>query len=73
MAIRRNELWLGFFHGGVKVVDIVSGNSRTLKLTNSNRMAITKILADDDGEDVWIASYDHGLFRITAEEDAFLL
>ncbi len=66
IAINRNDLWIGFFQGGVEAVNIASGDSRTIKLSNGNTLAVTKILANDESEDTWIATYDHGLFRITA-------
>lgn len=68
IATRKNELWLGFLQGGVQVIDTRSGTARRPNLNHGNRMAITKILADDNSDDVWIASYDHGLFRITASK-----
>ncbi len=68
IAARENELWLGLLQGGVHVMNINSGDSQNRILTSNNRIAIEKILAPKDSRDVWIASYDDGLFRITASE-----
>jgi ligand-binding sensor domain-containing protein/two-component sensor histidine kinase len=68
IAARGDQLWIGFFQGGVKMLDTVSGASHTVTLGRENTIAVTRILADDDSEDVWIATYDRGLFRWTAEE-----
>ncbi len=62
-----NELWLGFFQSGVRIVDVVTSNYHTPDLNNADKMAITKISAGNDSEGVWIATYENGLFRITAE------
>lgn len=65
---RNNELWLGFLQNGVQVVNGVNGDSWTPNLTSTNEIAITKILAGEQSQDVWIATYNHGLFRVTDKE-----
>ncbi len=69
IAARGSELWLGFLRGGIQVVNTDVGSVRSLNLTNStssNTLAITKLLISNHNQDIWIATYDHGLFRITA-------
>jgi ligand-binding sensor domain-containing protein/two-component sensor histidine kinase len=65
---RNSELWLGFLHGGVQVVNSVNGDSWTPNLSSTNEIAITKILSGEQSQDVWIATYSHGLFRVTDRE-----
>jgi ligand-binding sensor domain-containing protein/two-component sensor histidine kinase len=68
-----SELWLGFLRGGVQVVNVHNGDSQSYNLTNSysiknsNKPATTKILADQSNQNIFIATYDRGLFQITTE------
>jgi ligand-binding sensor domain-containing protein/two-component sensor histidine kinase len=65
ISVVEKELWLGFLRGGVQAF---SPNGQSLKahnLADFNNMAVTKIMADNDN--VWIATYDHGLFRVAGD------
>jgi len=68
IATRKNEFWLGTLQGGIQVVNTKSGSSKTFNLNSSIGIAIANILATDEGQDVWIATYDKGLFRMRAGE-----
>lgn len=68
IAAKRNRLWLGLIRGGVRVVDTFSGRQRTRKISSNGGGEITKIVVTDESEDILIATYDQGLFRITLNE-----
>jgi len=68
IAARRNELWLGVLQGGIHILDTESSNTETSSLNRGNGIAITDIVVTSGGKDVWIATYDKGLFRTRAEE-----
>ncbi len=61
-------MWLGFYNGGVQVIDTITGDSIVPPLPNSDQFLVTKIIASKNTTDIWIATYDHGLFRVTPEE-----
>ena len=63
-----NNMWLGFYNGGVQVIDTSTGDAKTLNLPNIDQFLVTKILASKNTSNIWIATYDHGLFRVTPQE-----
>jgi len=72
IAARGEEIWLGFHHGGVQIVNGTDRSIYTPELPHISELAVTKILITDD-HDAWIATYDHGLFRSSSKKvEAFL-
>ena len=65
IAARKSNLWIGLIRGGVHIIDTISGQQKARNLTNNDSSVITNIIDTIEGEDLLIATYDHGLFRIT--------
>jgi ligand-binding sensor domain-containing protein/two-component sensor histidine kinase len=68
-----DELWLGFLRGGLQVVNVHSGHSQIYDLLDSigikdpNKPSVTKILANQSTQNIFVATYDRGLFQINTE------
>jgi len=62
MAIRNDELWLGFFLGGVQIVDLGDGTTRLPNLPHNAELAVTKIAHLQDGSTL-VGTFNQGLFR----------
>lgn len=60
-----DQLWLGYLRGGVKYYDLTDNTLHEVSLVAANELAITKILGSSDNRDLWIATYDRGLYRIS--------
>ena len=67
LSIKDNEIWLGYFRGGVEIVDLTGQVSRTPGLPNNSELAVTKIIHTENGHS-WIGTYNQGLFRIAGQE-----
>lgn len=65
MAAKGTQLWLGFRHGGIQVIDTAEIIDITPDWPEIAKLAVTKILHTGNDE-TWIATYDNGLFRIKA-------
>lgn len=64
---RSEYLWIGLFDGGVKKLRLYN-NGQLVQIENElDKMSVTRILADENGEDIWVATFDDGLFRINSE------
>jgi len=61
--INHNDLWLGFFQGGVQIVDLRNGVSRAANLPNNSDIAVTEIMHDNYGN-TWIGTFNKGLYKI---------
>jgi ligand-binding sensor domain-containing protein/two-component sensor histidine kinase len=66
LAIKNNRLWIGYFSGGVEIVDLESGLITSPNLPKNADMAVTKILHTRSGS-TWVATYNHGLYEISNE------
>ncbi|RLA39824.1 MAG: hypothetical protein DRR42_26750, partial [Gammaproteobacteria bacterium] len=64
---RHDEIWLGYFRGGIEVVSLERGTSRTPSLPNNSELAVTQIAHTENGES-WIGTYNQGLYRIHGDE-----
>jgi len=67
MAATDNELWLGYFRGGVQIIDLQDGSSHLPQLTSNTDLAVTKIAHTRDGAS-WVGTYNQGLFRIDGDK-----
>jgi ligand-binding sensor domain-containing protein/two-component sensor histidine kinase len=63
VATEGNNLWLGFRHNGIQIIDLTSGHSTSPKLPLRPDFAITKILHTSD-DTTWVGTYFNGLFSI---------
>jgi len=61
----KGELWVGFFQGGVQILNDDGTQSSFIYLTDSKHMGIRKILQSEDGEEIWIGTESHGLIRVS--------
>jgi len=64
MSINANELWLGFFRGGVQIIDLKSGARIDSRLPNNADLSVTSIKHTRDGL-AWVSTYNQGLFRLS--------
>jgi ligand-binding sensor domain-containing protein/two-component sensor histidine kinase len=65
IAARENTLWLGLIRGGLEIVNTISGHQKHHNMARKSDAGITKIIVIAGSQDMLIATYDHGLFRIT--------
>lgn len=68
IAALKSKVWLGFFQGGVELIDLLNGQTYIPEIENSHEMFVMDIYIDKDNDDVWIATYKHGLFKISSEK-----
>jgi ligand-binding sensor domain-containing protein/two-component sensor histidine kinase len=62
-STKGTELWLGFYNGGIQIVDQITGDSRVPALPTNSDLAVTDILHAKDGS-TWIGTYNYGLFHL---------
>lgn len=67
LATQAGDLWVGLFAGGVRKLNISDHNFRSTRQNWIDGIAVTKILVDEKNGDIWVATFDHGLFRINSE------
>jgi two-component sensor histidine kinase len=67
MDIHSGELWLGYYNGGVQIVNLKTGSTRSPNIPANNDLAVTSIVHTDRGYS-WIGTYNQGLFRIKGDE-----
>ena len=67
MDINLEELWLGYYNGGIQIVDLKTGSTRSPNIPANKDLAITTIVHTDNGY-TWIGTYNQGLFRIEGDE-----
>ncbi len=74
LAARGTELWMGFLRGGLYAANTDDAQApkppNLIRMNSINDLVVTKILAGRSDTDIWIATYNHGLFRIT-EDDTY--
>ncbi len=66
IEVRGDTLLLGLIQGGARTVNIASARQKKLNFASSDSGVVTKIIADEN--DILIATYDQGLFRVTGRE-----
>lgn len=62
MAIKENQIWLGFYHAELHVLDIDTWSLNKPDQEMDNVRGVTRILHNESGVS-WVGTYDHGLFR----------
>ena len=63
VSVRGQELWLGYRHNGVQIVDLQSGVIYKQDFPGNPNLGVTKILHTLDAS-TWIGTYNNGLYRI---------
>ncbi len=64
LASQPNEIWIGLFGDGVRKLENSGRHFQISPKTILTHAAITKLLADPNNKDVWVATFDQGLFRV---------
>ena len=59
-----DHIWIGFWKNGIAIVDPHSGETQPFPYEELSDVSVTKILQIDE-EDIWIATYDHGIVRVS--------
>ncbi|MFT4520252.1 MAG: ligand-binding sensor domain-containing protein/two-component sensor histidine kinase [Halioglobus sp.] len=60
---KEEKIWVGFYGGGLQVMDSLSGEIQRLDFPISGNVGVTSILEDGEYENIWVATYNHGLYR----------
>lgn len=63
-----SHVWAGYFQGGLQSINILTGRIETPFIEISDKIFVTDIVASTDGKDIWIATDNYGLIRITPEK-----
>jgi ligand-binding sensor domain-containing protein/two-component sensor histidine kinase len=66
ISTHENDLWLGYFQSGLEIVNLGTEKQPFSRQALFNGMAITKILSRSNEKHVWVATFNHGLFRVNA-------
>lgn len=67
MDINLGELWLGYYHGGIQIVNLETGLTRSPKIPANKDLAITTIMHTSTGHS-WIGTYNQGLYKVKGDE-----
>ncbi len=67
ISAKANELWLGFRRDGVQIVNTKSFHVTTPPIPALKQLEVTKIIHTERGQ-TWLATFNHGLYRIEGEK-----
>lgn len=59
-------VWVGFYRGGLQLIDVVNGKSYASNVENAGDMFVMDLF-EDKAKNLWIATQSHGLIRVTSE------
>ena len=65
LATSNDKLWVGFYRGGVQVIDLAAGTSEFPEIDSSKEIFVMDISVDPTSQNVWIATRSHGLIRVS--------
>lgn len=68
LEVSEEKLWVGFYRGGVQVIDLLSGATYIPDVDRASEIFVMDIFLDSETEDAWIATNAHGLIRITNDK-----
>ncbi|MEZ5572021.1 MAG: triple tyrosine motif-containing protein [Halioglobus sp.] len=69
LEISNNQMWIGFYRGGFQVFDLKNETPVGPATEDFSELHVTDICSDDkDGIGIWIATYNHGVLRITPKK-----
>ncbi|NQZ75938.1 MAG: hypothetical protein HRT61_07485, partial [Ekhidna sp.] len=69
---RGNQLWVGTWQSGLFIYDIekeewTEFNQKYNEALNGDSIKSVMVMADGHNQDLWVASYDYGLYHITKD------
>lgn len=65
LATSNDKLWIGFYRGGVQVIDLAAGTSEFPEIDSSKEIFVMDISVDPTSQNAWIATRSHGLIRVS--------
>lgn len=68
LASLNGHLWIGFFDGGINLLSLENRSINRVLLDRNIQISVVDLLADEELNSMWIATYNKGLIRITNDE-----